>query len=273
MAAIPPTTVPMRENRLKRLWQQGQPALGGWLTVPSSFSAEVFAHAGFDWLNIDMQHGLIDYQCAVGMLQAISTTDTVPLVRVPWNEPGIIMKALDAGAYGVIVPLVNSRAEAEAAVAACRYPPRGIRSYGPVRAVYYAGRDYFAHADQEVLCIVMIETRQALESLDGILSVPGVDAAYVGPADLSLSLGLPPAADHEEPVFVDALQRIVEACRRYGVVPGFHAGGPAVARKRIEQGFLMIELTDDAGSLARSAARDLKEARGAAEAEGRAPYV
>ncbi|HEU4758722.1 MAG TPA: aldolase/citrate lyase family protein [Dehalococcoidia bacterium] len=263
----------MRENRLKRLWQQGRPALGGWLTVPSAFSAEVFAHARFDWLNIDMQHGLIGYQQAVAMLQAISTTDTVPLVRVPWNEPGAIMKALDAGAFGVIVPLVNSRAEAEAAVAVCRYPPAGIRSYGPIRAVYYAGRDYFSRANEEVLCIVMIETRRALDDLDGILSVPGVDAAYVGPADLSLSLGLPPAADHDEPAFVEALQRIVEACRRHGVVPGFHAGGPAVARKRIEQGFLMIELTDDAGTLARGAAGDLKDARGGAEAEGRGPSV
>src|SRR3990172_9661066 len=171
----------MRENRLKSLWGQGQPALGGWLTVPSSVSAEIFAHAGFDWLTIDMQHGLIDYQVAVTMLQAISTTETVPIVRVPWNEPGIIMKALDAGAYGVIIPMVNSRAEAEAAVAACRYPPRGVRSYGPVRAVYYAGAGYFAHADQEVCCIVMLETKEAVENADEILTVPGIDAAYIGP--------------------------------------------------------------------------------------------
>ncbi len=263
----------MRENRLKRLWQQGQPALGGWLTVPSSFSAEVFAHAGFDWVNIDMQHGVIDYQCAVTMLQAISTTPAVPLLRVPWNEPGIIMKSLDAGAYGVIVPLVNSRAESEAAVAACRYPPRGIRSYGPVRAVYYGGRDYFTRADQEVACVVMVETRQALDDLDGILGVPGVDAAYIGPADLSLSLGLSPATDHDDPVWTEALQRFLDACRRHNVAPGFHAGGPAVARKRIEQGFLMIELSDDAGSLARGAARDLAEVHRAAEGEGRGPSV
>ena len=263
----------MRENRLKRLWQEGQPTLGGWLTLPSSFSAEVFAHAGFDWLTVDMQHGLIDYQCAVGMLQAISTTPTVPLVRVPWNEPGIIMKALDAGAYGVIIPMVNSRAEAEAAAAACRYPPRGIRSYGPVRAAYYGGRDYFVHADQEVCCIVMIETRQALDSLDDILNVSGIDAVYVGPADLSVSLGLPPAADHDEAVFVEALERIVDGCRHHNVVPGVHAGNVAVARKRIEQGFLFIEMCDDAGALARTAARDLKEMRPAGAAEGPSAYV
>lgn len=261
----------MRENRLKRLWQEGQPALGGWLMLPSSFSAEVFAHVGFDWLNVDMQHGLIDYQCALGMLQAISTTPTVPLVRVPWNEPGIIMKSLDAGAYGVIVPMVNSRAEAEAAVAACRYPPRGIRSYGPVRAAYYAGSDYFAQADQEVCCIPMIETKQALENLDDILSTPGIDAVYVGPADLSVSLGLPPASDHEEPVFVEALERILAACRRHNVVPGI-AGNVTTAPKRIEQGFLMVEVCNDARALARTAAADLREVRPAA-AEGRSPYL
>src|SRR3990172_8524975 len=171
----------MRENALKRPWAQDRPALGGWLTVPSSASAEVFAHAGFDWVCVDSQHGLIDYQVSVDKLRAISTTDAVPIVRVPWNEPGIIMKSLDAGAYGVIVPMVNTRAEAEAAVSYCRYAPRGVRSYGPSRAVLYSGRDYFQHANDTVLCIVMIETAQAIENLDDILSVAGVDVAYIGP--------------------------------------------------------------------------------------------
>lgn len=252
----------MRENKLKRLWEQGRPALGGWLTAPSSFSAEVFAHAGFDWLCIDMQHGLIDYGDAVHMLQAISTTPTTPVVRVPWNEPGVIMRALDAGAYAVIVPMVNSRAEAEAAVAACRYAPRGIRSYGPVRAVYYSGRDYFAHADQEVCCVVMIETKEALANLDAILSVPGIDAAYIGPADLSVSLGLSPASDHDDPLFAGAIGQVIEACHRYRVVPGAHAGNATTARKRIEQGFLFVEMCDDANALARTAAADLKAVRG-----------
>lgn len=247
---------------MKHLWQQGRPALGGWLTIPSSFSAEIFAHAGFDWVCVDMQHGVIGYSESVHLLQAISTTSATPVVRVPWNEPGIIMKVLDAGAMGVIVPMVNSRAEAEAAVAACRYAPRGMRSYGPARAVYYAGRDYFAHADQEVACIVMIETKEALQDLEGILGVPGVDAAYIGPADLSVSLGLPPASDHDEPAFTEAITRVVEVCRRLRVVPGAHAGNPATARKRIQQGFLMVEMCDDASALARTAAADLRAVRG-----------
>ena len=249
------------------MWASRESALGAWLEIPSSFSAEVFARAGFDWITVDMQHGVIDYQVALTMLQAISTTETVPFVRVPWNEPGIIMKSLDAGAYGVIIPMVNSRAEAEAAVAACRYAPRGIRSYGPIRAAMYAGRDYYAHADEEIACIAMVETKEALANLDEILSVAGIDAVYIGPSDLSVSLGLAPAYDHDEPVFVEGIERVLEGCRQHNVVPGIHAGGPIVGRKRIDQGFLMVEMCDDAGSLARSAAADLKALR---PAEGEA---
>jgi 4-hydroxy-2-oxoheptanedioate aldolase len=242
------------------MWASGRAALGGWLTVPSGISAEIFAQSGFDWVCVDMQHGIIDYQAAVTMLQAISTGDSVPIVRVPWNEPGIIMKSLDAGAYGVIVPMVNSRAEAEAAVAACRYAPQGIRSYGPARAALYAGRDYFNHANDTVLCICMIETREAIEHVDEILSVPGIDAAYVGPSDLAVSLGLP-QSDNPAPEFGAALDALLVACQEYGVVPGIHAGLPEVAQKRIEQGFRFVEMCDDAGLLARGAASALSEVR------------
>jgi 4-hydroxy-2-oxoheptanedioate aldolase len=214
-----------------------------------------------------MQHGVVDYQVAVTMLQAISTTETVPFVRVPWNEPGVIMKALDAGAYGVIIPIVNNAAEAEAAVRACRYPPRGIRSHGPIRAALYGGRDYIARGDAEVLCIVQVETKESVDNLDEILSVPGVDAAYIGPADLSLSLGLPPASDQDDTGFIDAIDRVLEECKRHNVVPGAHGGNVATARKRLDQGFLMVEICDDAGSLARSAAADLKTVRGGGTGE------
>ena len=251
----------MRENALRRLWAQDKAALGGWLTNPSAASAEVFAHAGFDWVCIDTQHGLIDYQTSVEMLRAISTTDAVPIVRVPWNEPGIIMKSLDAGAYGVIIPMVNSRAEAEAAVSYCRYAPKGVRSYGPSRAVLYAGRDYFQHANDTVLCIVMIETAQAIENLDDILSVAGVDVAYIGPADLSVSLGFPPASYHEDPKYAGAVQAVLDACRTHGVVPGFHGGNPANARARIDQGFRFVEVCADTDALARTAVADLKAVR------------
>ncbi|HEY8489719.1 MAG TPA: aldolase/citrate lyase family protein [Dehalococcoidia bacterium] len=249
----------MRPNRLRQIWAEGGVAYGCWLSIPSSFSAEVLAHQGFDWICVDTQHGVIDYQTSVTMLQAVSATETVPLVRVPWNEPGIIMKSLDAGAYGVIVPMVSSRAEAEAAAAACRYPPRGIRSFGPTRAAYYAGRDYARHADDEVLCIVMIETAEALANLDEILSVPGVDAAYIGPSDLSLALGLPPRPDHDDERFVEAKRRIVEACRRHGVVPGIHANA-ALAAKHAADGFRFILISSDVAALAAGAAGDLAAA-------------
>lgn len=250
----------MRENAVKKLWREDRPAFGGWLSIPSAFAAEVMAHQGLDWLCVDTQHGPIDYETALAMLQAISATDVTPFARVPWNEPGIIGKMLDAGAYGVIVPLVNSRAEAEAAVAACRYPPRGIRSFGPTRAVYYAGFDYFAHANQEICCIPQIETTTAVENLDEILSVEGVDAVYIGPMDLSISLGLPPQMDSDVPAYAEARQRVLEACRRHNVAAGIHSTVSS-APKRAAEGFRMVLATSDVGALVRAAAEDVRNVR------------
>jgi 4-hydroxy-2-oxoheptanedioate aldolase len=250
----------VRENTVKRSWREGKVTFGAWLSVPSSFSAEVMAHQGFDWICVDMQHGVIDYQTAVTMLQAISTTPAVPFVRVPWNEPGIIGKVLDAGAYGVIIPLVNTREQAEAAVGACRYAPAGYRSFGPVRAAYYGGADYAQHANAEIACIPMIETKAALDNLDAILDVPGIDAVYVGPADLSLTLGLPPRMDHDDASFQDARRRIAEACAKRGIVPGIHANA-ALAPKHVEAGYRMITISTDAGAMASAAARDLRSVR------------
>jgi 4-hydroxy-2-oxoheptanedioate aldolase len=262
----------MRENSLRAIWAQQGAALGGWLTVPSSVSAEIMAHCGFDWVCVDMQHGLIDYAGNVPMLQGISSTDTVPLVRVPWNEPGIIGKCLDAGAWGVIVPMVNSRREAEAAVAACRYAPVGHRSFGPLRANYYAGFDYFSRANQEVACIVMVETRAAVDQVDEIVSVPGVDAVYVGPADLSVTLGLAPAPDHPDLVFTDALDRVLEACRRHGVVPGI-AGNAETAVRRVEQGFQLVEVASDARLLGVGAGAALAHVRPTTGPATRSAYL
>ena len=260
----------MRKNTAMEKWARGEVTHGAWLSVPSSFSAEVMAHQGFDWLCIDMQHGLVDYQVALTMLQAISTTDTVPLVRVPWNEPGIIGKVLDAGALGVIVPMVNSVEEAKAAVAACRYFPQGSRSFGPTRVGYYAGANYFGEANNEVACIPMIETKQAVERLDDILSVPGINAVYVGPADLSITLGLPPGMDNGG-AFEEARIRIAERCAAHGVTAGIHANA-SLAAKHAAAGYKMITISGDVGSIAAGAAADLKLARGTAEAGKKAAY-
>jgi 4-hydroxy-2-oxoheptanedioate aldolase len=230
------------------------------------------AHAGFDWVCVDTQHGVIDYQQMVGMLQAVSSTDVTPLVRVPWNEPGIIGKTLDAGARGVIIPMVNSVAEAERAVCACRYAPAGARSYGPLRATYYAGADYYQHANDDVLCIVMIETKEAVERVDDILSVPGVDAVYIGPADLSITLGLPPAPAQEAAVFNDAIAKVLQSCRAHGVVPGI-AGNRVTAPVRAEQGFRLVEAASDAGVLGIGAGEALKAAAPGRDATARSAYL
>ena len=250
----------MRQNSIKRAWREDKVTYGGWLSIPSAFSAEVMAHQGFDYVCIDMQHGVIDYQVAVTMLQAIGTTETMPFVRVPWNEPGIIGKMLDAGAYGVIVPLVNSREEAEAAVRACRYAPDGSRSYGPTRAVYYGGSDYASHANQEIACIPMIETKTAVDNLEEILTVPGIDAVYVGPADLSLTLGLRPVMDQDDDAFQEARLKIAETCRDHGVTPGIHAN-PALATKHVEAGYRMITVSSDVGAMAGAASEHLRSLR------------
>jgi 4-hydroxy-2-oxoheptanedioate aldolase len=235
----------MRENLLRTLWQEDAYAVNGWLCLPANFSAEVMAHRGWDSLTIDLQHGLIDYQSAVGILQAISTTRTVPLVRVPWLDPAIIMKVLDAGAYGVICPMINSAAEAAAFVAACRYPPAGIRSCGPIRANIYAGPDYIANANRTIVTTAMIETRSGLDNLEEILSVEGLDAIYVGPSDLSLALGCEPRLDPIEPVVVEAIEHIVTRARAKKIVPGFHTESPAYAQKMIQQGFRFVTVGSD----------------------------
>jgi 4-hydroxy-2-oxoheptanedioate aldolase len=235
----------MRENKLKTKWAAGEAALNGWLHIPSSVSAEAMAHAGFDSLTLDLQHGLLDYGAALSMLQAISTTDVVPLARVPWNEPGIIMKLLDAGCYGVICPMVNTAEACDAFVGACRYPPRGYRSYGPTRARLYGGEDYAQRANETVLAIAMIETKEALENLEDIVAVPGLDAVYVGPADLSQSLGGPPGADFEDGPVPEALARILEVATQHGVVAGLHNGSSAYAGRMVAQGFRFVTVQSD----------------------------
>ena len=240
----------MRENRLRTLWKSGGAAVNGWLTVPSSFSAETMAHQGWDTLTIDMQHGMIDDAALVPMLQAISTTDTVPIVRVPWLEPGILMRALDAGAYGVICPMVNTREDAQKLVAWTHYPPRGTRSFGPLRAVLYAGLDYVQHANDTIAVFAMIETAEALDNLDDILSVEGLDAIYIGPSDLSLALGCKPTFDDLEPKAFEAVEHILARAKAHGVVAGIHNGTPEAARRRIAKGFQFVTISSDARLMA-----------------------
>lgn len=251
----------MRENRVRSIWREGGAVLNGWLQIPSSFAAEVMAHQGWDSLTIDMQHGPVDYADALAMLQAISSTEVTPLARVPWNEPGIVMKMLDAGCLGIVCPMVNTRDEAERFVGACRYPPLGYRSYGPTRTALYHGPDYAARANESVIAMAMIETAQAMENLDEILRVPGLDAVYIGPSDLSQSLGFPPLADPAEPRIVEAMDAILAACSRRGVVAGLHTASAGYAERMVEKGFRFVTIASDARLLAAAAGRAVAEMR------------
>jgi 4-hydroxy-2-oxoheptanedioate aldolase len=246
---------------LREQWQAGATTFGVWLTIPSTVSAEVAARSKYDYVCIDTQHGAIDYQTSVAMTQAIVLGGGHPIARVPWNEPGIIGKTLDAGIEGVIVPMVNTVSQAEAVVHASRYPPLGSRSYGPVMAGLRRS-DHHAWAPDGIAVIPMIETVEAMNNLDSILAVPGIDAIYVGPADLSSSLGLKPQNNDGEKLFDDALVMIANACKRAGVIPGIHTTAPLVAR-RVEQGYRMITVTSDMLAMRAQLNADLAVARGA----------
>jgi len=243
----------MRENRIRTIWKAGGAVVNGWLAIPTAFSAETMAHQGWDSLTIDLQHGVVDYQAAVNMLTAISTTNTVPVVRVPWLDPGILMKVLDAGAYAVICPMVNTREDAEKLVAATHYQPRGTRSFGPVRALLYGGADYAQHANDTIVVFAMIETKQALDNLDDILSVKGLDAIYIGPSDLSLALGCTPTFDDVDKPVAEAIDRILAKAKEHGLVAGIHNGTPEAALKRIEKGFRFVTISSDARLMAAGA--------------------
>jgi 4-hydroxy-2-oxoheptanedioate aldolase len=251
----------MRENRLRSIWKKGGAAVNGWLAIPNSFAAETMAHQGWDTLTIDLQHGVIEYASMVTMLQAISTTATVPVVRVPWLEPGILMKTLDAGAYAVICPMVNTREDAQKLVSYTHYAPRGTRSFGPVRANLYGGADYFEHANDTIVTFAMIETAQALDNLDAILSVEGLDAVYIGPSDLSISLGCRPAFDELDPKAAQAVDHILERAQAHNVVAGIHNGTPEAALGRIGRGFQFVTVGSDARILAAGSQEILKKMR------------
>jgi 4-hydroxy-2-oxoheptanedioate aldolase len=253
-------------NRLKQRWKSGKAAVNGWLAIPSGFTAEVMAQAGWDSITVDMQHGVQDYTTMVACFQAAQSYPATQMVRVPWNEPGIIGKALDGGAYGVICPMVNTKAEAEQLVAACRYPPKGKRSNGPIRAAMYGvASGYQATANDEILVIPMIETQEALDNLEAILDTPGIDAIYVGPSDLSFSLGEVPRLDREEEKFIKIYERLIKETGKRGQYAGIHTGSPTYAAKAIKMGFRLVTIMNDSGLMltaARNAVAQVRESVG-----------
>ena len=251
----------MAGNPLKSAWSGGRTAFGLWMTVPGSVGAEIFAETGVDYVCVDQQHGIVDYDSMVPMFQAVRSEGTAPITRVLSNDPFLIMKALDAGAWGVIVPMVSSADDAARAVSACRYPPRGMRSYGPVRAAGVIGSRDPEELGKEVLCLVMVETREALERVEEIAGTPGLDGIYIGPADLALSLGLAPTLDVQPGEHAQAIERIREACHRSGIAAGIHAASGEWARRHAEAGFDMVTVATDAALLRDAALRELSAAR------------
>ena len=250
-------------NAIKQAWREGRGTVNGWLAIPSGFSAEVMAQAGYDSVTVDMQHGVQDYASTIACFQGMQPHGVLPMARVPWLEAGIIGKVLDAGALGIICPMVNSPDEARTLVDCCRYPPAGKRSFGPIRAgLYGADTPYYDTADADVAVIPMIETRTALDQLDAILDVDGLDAIYVGPSDLGISLGLRPLLDREEPEMLRHYERLVRAARDRGLGAGIHCATGLYARRMLDMGFTFATPNNDSGLMALKARQEVAAARG-----------
>ena len=253
----------MRANSLRALHAAGTPIINAWAALPSTYSAELLAHSGYDAITVDAQHGMMGFETGLAMLQAISTTPSVPLVRPSGLVPGEIMHWLDAGSYGIICPMISTPAEAAALVAACRYAPLGARSYGPARGLLYGGADYFDQANSEIIVLAMIETAAGLANLDAIVATPGLDGIYVGPNDLSVALGQPPLTGATTPVVIEAVARIQAACMAHGRISGIFCANGTVAAQRIAEGFDLVTPGNDAGLLRTAATEAAITARGA----------
>lgn len=262
----------MRKNALREQLTKGGNAVNGWIAVANSFMAEVYAAQGWDAVTIDMQHGAADLGDIVPLLQAINLSPVTPMVRVPWNEPGTIQRVLDAGAYGIICPMINTAKEAQAFVDCGRYPPLGSRSNGPFRASQYAGADYQPNANAEVLLFAMIETREGLKNLDAILKVKGLDGTYVGPSDLGLSMGKAATLDPADAGVVEAMQTIAKKTRAAGKFAGVHTDSPKTAAKRFAEGFQFCTLLNDVRLLANAANAWVRETKGLAKGEASKSY-
>jgi 4-hydroxy-2-oxoheptanedioate aldolase len=252
----------MNTNPLKVIRNDGRTAFGLWAGIPDSFTAEILGGTGVDYVCVDQQHGLIGYEAVVPMFQAIGNAGSAPITRVLSNDPFLIMKSLDAGARGVIVPMVNDAEEAARAVSSCRYPPDGMRSNGPIRASAVIGSTDPEDLGGEVICLVMVETREALDRVDEIAATPGLDGIYIGPSDLALSLGLKPTLAIQEGEHAQAIQHIHEACKRHGIAACVHSPDGKWARRHAEAGFDMITIASDAAMLRTSALREVNAAHG-----------
>jgi len=251
----------MRPNKLRQMHRDGRPIVNAWLSIPSAYASEVACHTGVDAATVDCQHGMVGFSDAIAMFQAIGTTDAVPMVRPSANDPAQIMRFLDAGAYGVICPMISTAGQAAQLVAACRYPPVGTRSFGPARGALYGGPDYFERANEEILVLAMIETREALANLDAILATPGLDGVYVGPNDLAIELGHSPKSEHDHPDVTGAVERIRAAVVSRGLLAGIFCSSGEAAQMRLRQGFHLVTPGNDAAVFRSAYAEHVRHAR------------
>lgn len=229
------------KNLIKK-WDKNIPTLNGWLSLNHSFSAEVMAKAGFDSITLDMQHGVSDYSTLIPILQALQGSKIPTLARVKWNDAGEIMKTLDAGVNGIICPMINSKKDAKKLIKWCRYPPLGERSFGPIRAKFLYEENYFKIANQEIYVFAMIETAQAIENIDEILELEGINGVYIGPADLSSSLGIEPKFDQENEEFLEKIAFILQKTKQYHKYIGIHNLTPEYAKKMAKLGFNFLTI-------------------------------
>lgn len=254
----------MKANHVRAKLKRGEASVGTWLNIPSAVSAAMMARTGFDWLTVEMEHTPFGFDQAAQCFSILAGHGVAPLARVPVGSLENIKRVLDTGAWGVIAPMINSRAEAEAVVHAARYAPLGNRSIGGQLHAINFDTDpatYYARANEEILVVVMLEHRRAVEAADEILSVPGIDVAFIGPNDLHHSYGLPPSFDSQAGEFVEALRHIRETARKHGVAPGIHVAHEADARRRIAEGFQFIAVASEAGMMA-AKAREITGALG-----------
>ena len=252
----------MKSNPVRAKLKRGEPSTGTWLNLGDSVGAQLMARAGFDWLTVEMEHSHVTFEHAARSFAIIAATGCVPLVRVPFNTTENIRRVLDTGAWGIVVPLVNSRAECEAVVRAARYRPIGQRTIGGQLGPANFATDaatYFARANDEILVVVMAETAEAVANIDDILSVPGIDAVFIGPNDLHASLGAAPAFDSDLPAFNDALARILASAKKHGVAPGIHVADAAQAKRRIAEGWQFIAISSEVGMMLAHAAQIVKD--------------
>ena len=251
----------MKQQTLRDCWAKEKGAINAWCSIPSAVTAEMTSLNEFDSITIDMQHGLVDYQVALNMLQVISGSGKTPLVRVPWNEPGIIMKSLDAGALGIICPMINTPEDAITFVSATRYAPHGPRSSGPTRALMVHGANYHDEANDKIISLAMIETVEALENVEKIAATEGLTGIYIGPSDLSISMGFNPGLDRVEPEMIGAINKIYNACKKNNIKVGIHCLSPSYLKEKLSNGYDLATLASDVRIYAEGLSNKIKEAR------------